>query len=1087
MPTKLSLLLVGLTDETREEVERVLLDAGYVPTLAHAHSLPAIDAVLASPEDFDLILCEDTTALSCIPDALDAVHCVDAQLPLLILLEEHDSTAAADAIKAGVSDWIVTHHLHQRLPGAVDRALRQRRRTEEFETALAESRRRYQDLAEALPQVVFELDANGRFTYFSQRGLDLFGYTREDLERRPLVTTFIAEDERSMALGRLRGLFSGQEPVEGAEYTAVTSDGTKIPSLIYSAPVVQNGRVVGARGILMDMRAIRETEQQLRASEERYRRLVETMGDGLVVIGAGGIVTFANQAFLNMLELSTDEVLGRDVREVFGSESAGIVSEQIARRFGEGIPGRYELTTKTRSGRMLTLLVSATPLRDNDGRITDSLGVITDITERKQQEERNRLMTLRLALLNQLNEMLNAGESVDRIIATGADGLRDALQAQHVHVFTYHPGEDEGELVMQYSNLPDAMEREVFGKTFGERKLVLPLHSDSPISELYRRGEMLEVTEDKMAGMLAGISGMLDPAPVIQDVDIIHRIQMRYLCLMPLMRLGRSIGHLAIAHEQSVPFSDLEKDLIHAFAEQMATILDKARVEREITRLNSLLQAIIDNAATWFAVVDENEELIIWNRAAAEISGYSADGLPSLGELMRALYPDDDVRAEAYAQAEAAFSGERVEFESSITRADDRIRRIAWHVQSFQIGDGGRTLVIIGRDITERRELQEQLRRVQRLDAVGTLAGGIAHDFNNVLTAISGHSELLAASAEEDSKVRWHTAQIARNCQRASRLTRQLLAFSRKQPAEPQVIDLNRLIRDMEEMFRRVIPTDIDLQLDLGPDLGYTEIDRSQVEQIVMNVVLNARDAMPDGGELRVATRNATLAPDWRNELFDAQPGSYVTISVSDTGIGMDAETEARIFEPFFTTKQASDGTGLGLSTVYGLVRQNRGLATVYSEPGQGTLFRVYLPRVDTTEGDKEAAAKVDVEELRGDETLMVVEDAENLRDLIAAILKSFGYSVHIASNGREALVLEDQHRDEIDLVITDVVMPEMSGTELADQLIERRPELRVLFISGYPNDRAISAGRHDRRFSFLQKPFSAAELTSAVRGLLDG
>ncbi len=1086
MPTTLSLLLVGLTDETRKEVERVLLGAGYVPTFEHAQDLPEIQAALTSPDDFDLILCE-TGALSCFPDTLAAVQCLDARMPLIILSEEHNSTTAAEAIKAGISDWIVTHHLHQRLPGTVDRVLRERRRSEEFEQVLEESRRRYQDLAEALPQIVFELDANGRFTYVSQRGLDLFGFTREDLERRPLVTTFIAEDERPMALERLGRIFSGENPVEGAEYTAVASDGTKIPSLIYSAPVVQNGRVVGARGILVDMRTIRETERQLRASEERYRRLVETMGDGLVTIDADGVVTFANQAFLDMLELPSDRVLGQDLRVLYGAESAQIVSEQLARRLEGGAPGSYEVTTRMQSGRMLTLLITATPLRDNDGRVTGSLGVVTNITERKQQEERNRLIALRLTLLNQLNEMLNAGESVDEIIATGADGLRDALQAQHVHVFTRRESGDGDELVLRYSNMPPEVMNSVFGRTAQEMGLVLPLRPGIAAWPIYQSGKMLEMRADALTEAMERIREWTAPTRMIERMEIARRLGVSYMGMMPLMHGGHAIGHLAIAREEDRPFDELEADFIHAFAEQMAIILDKARVEREVARLNNLLQTIIDNAAVWFAVVDDSGELVIWNRAAAEISGYPADELPSLDELMRAFYPDDAARAEVYAQAEAAFNGERLEFESSITRADHRIRRIAWHLQSFETTDGGRRLVTIGRDVTESRELQEQLRRVQRLEAVGTLAGGIAHDFNNVLTAISGHSELLAAEAEEGGKVRWHASQIARNCERASRLTKQLLAFSRKQPAEPQVIDLNRLIREMEEMFRRVIPANIDLQLDLSPDLGYSEIDRSQVEQIVMNVVLNARDAMPDGGELRISTRNATLPPDSHNELFDAQPGSYVTIHVSDTGIGMDAETEAHIFEPFFTTKQATNGTGLGLSTVYGLVRQNRGLVTVYSEPGQGTLFRIYLPRVDTAEGATEAAAQVDVEVLRGDETLLVVEDAENLRDLIAAILESFGYSVHTAGEGKEALTLEEQHRDEIDLVITDVVMPEMSGTELADQLIERSPELSILFISGYPNDRAISAGRHDPRFSFLQKPFSASELTSAVRALLDG
>jgi len=553
------------------------------------------------------------------------------------------------------------------------------------------------------------------------------------------------------------------------------------------------------------------------------------------------------------------------------------------------------------------------------------------------------------------------------------------------------------------------------------------------------------------------------------------------------VRGGTEIGHLTISREQDEPLSELEKDLLRTFAEHMAVILDKARGEQEIARLNHFLQAIIDNAAVWFSVTDEAEDLIVWNRAAAEISGYPREEIESSEHLMRLLYPDEDDRREAYEHVWAPFRGERPEeFETSVTCADGSRRRMAWHLQAFMTADRGQGLVVVGRDVTESRELQEQLQRVQRMDAVGTLAGGIAHDFNNVLMAIIGHADLLAADADEGNRVRWHAAQISRNSERASRLTRQLLAFSRKQVSRPQVVDLNRLIREMEEMFRRVMPNSIELQLDLSSDLGYTEIDPSQVEQIVMNLALNARDAMPEGGQLRVTTSNSSLAQDRLSELFDAAPGNYVTIQVADTGIGMDEETEAHIFEPFFTTKQASGGTGLGLSTVYGLVRQNKGAVTVYSEPGEGTLFRVYLPRADSVEAADPEDDDASREALQGDETLLVVEDAGNLRELIATILASFGYTVHTAALGSEALEFERAHRGEIDLVITDVVMPEMSGTELADRLIEVAPELRVLFISGYPNDRAISAGRHDRRFSFLQKPFSALELGRTVRDMLD-
>ena len=1211
MPTKLSLLLVGSADETRLQVERILSDTDYEPQITIARDLPEMrDAVARLAPQLDLILCEQPRESDCVSHAISTLERAGAQIPLLVVSEEHDTKAAVSAINAGASDWIVFHHLQERLVPAIDRAMRdvrEHKHAAEVEAALENSRKHYQDLADALPQVVAELDLEGRCTFLNRRGQELFGYTSDDLERRPHITAFIAEDQSELARARLSRVMAGEVFDGGTEYVGIDRDGKRIPVLVYSAPILEGGEIVGVRGVLIDVTNIREAEAQLRASEERYRRLVETMGDGLITLARDGNITFVNQAIEDIFERTTEDVVGRHIGELFDEENAAIVARQLERRFREGVAAVYELGLQTTSGRKLNLLVTATPLRDESGEVVGSLGVITDITHqraaqenllrikvaldntsdaigiadanrvpvylnpsfetmfgwtaeqlrdaggpaanfaheedylrifkrldtdgrfigefegrhasghifpvmgridairdergepagfvavftditrRRQREERRRLNTARLALLNRLNRMLNAGEEVDSIIAVGADGLRDILHAHHVHIFMRTTGETGDELALRYSNMPREAEIRAFGEPLKHANMAMSLKPSSPIWHSYQTGEMVEARESDLPRTVNEIEGFVTPEPLVDGMDLMHTLGVKYICSMPLMRGEMAIGHLTISREQDEPFNDLEKDLLRAFAEHMAVILDKARSEQEITRLNHLLQAIIDNAAVWFSVTDEAEDLIIWNRAAAEISGYPPDEIESSQHLMRMLYPDEDDLREAYDHVAAAFRGEHLEeFETAVTCADGSHRRMAWHLQAFMTADRGQGLVVVGRDVTESRDLQEQLQRVQRMDAVGTLAGGIAHDFNNVLLAIIGHADLLALDAEEGSRARWHAAQISRNSERASRLTRQLLAFSRKQPSRPQVVDLNRLIREMEEMFRRVMPDNIDLQLDLSPDLGYTEIDPSQVEQIVMNLALNARDAMPRGGQLRVTTSNSSLARDRLSELFDAAPGSYVTIQVADTGVGMDEEIEAHIFEPFFTTKQATGGTGLGLSTVYGLVRQNKGAVTVYTEPGEGTLFRVYLPRADTGQPVEAQQDEADQEAVHGDETLLVVEDAENLRELIATILGSFGYTVHTAGMGTEALELERAHRGEIDLVITDVVMPEMAGTELADRLLEVAPELRILFISGYPNDRAISADQDDPRFSFLQKPFSALELGRRVREMLD-
>jgi PAS domain S-box-containing protein len=1215
MSTELTLLVVGAADSTRRQIQKILHESAWSTNIRHLSDFDRLPEVVEGPDQtstsFDLVLCETNGDPERVDRVLRTMETAGAEVPVLVLSESDSAEDAVDAMKAGAKDWIITHHLQQRLLPAIEHALQdvqQLRSSAQVAAALEDSRQRYHDLAEALPQVVYELDRQGRFTFCNRRGLELFGYTQEDLDRHPHVGTVVAEEDRARAMERVRNVLAGESSDRGAEYTILSSDGTRIPSLVYSGPIIQDGEVVGLRGVLTDLREIRETEKQLRQSEERYRRLVETMGDGLVTIDRNGIITFANQALARMIKQPLDQVQGRDVRTLLDEENAAILDRQIERRFNDGAPGVYELQVQAGPDEQVSLLITSTPLRDEHGRITASLAVITDITEqrraqehllriktaldnssdaigiansdrtpiylnpafekmfgcnaeqlreaggaranfaseedyervfqqvaaegtfvgefegqhisgrtfpvmgrvdtvrdsrgeltgivavftditrRRHREERQRLVNARLSLVNQLNQMLNAGDSIDEIIAAGADGLRDVLDAHHVHIFLRRSRDDRDELALRYSNMPQSRESQVFGRSGGDVEIVMPLHEEIQAWAIYQSGELMEVGEPDLRRTTRDIERWVTPEPNCSSPEIAKQLGMKYLCLAPLMRGERAIGHVTVSRSRDRPLTGVEKGLLEGFAQQMAVVLDKARTERELSRLNNFLQGIIENAAVWFSVIDERGDLVIWNRAAREISGYRHDQIESASDLMRLLYPDEQARREAMQYVTEAFAGTDLgEIETEIIRADGSRCRIAWHLRSFTADDGGTGLVTIGRDVTESRRLQEQLQRVQRMDAVGTLAGGIAHDFNNVLTAIIGHADLLASDAEENSRSRWHASQISRNAERASRLTRQLLAFSRRQPSRPQVVDLNHLIVEMEEMFRRIIPEDIDLQLDLCADLGCTRIDPSQTEQIVMNLVLNARDAMPGGGELRITTANAELGDSSVGELFDAEPGEYVSVEVEDTGVGMDEQTEARIFEPFFTTRHDSGGTGLGLSTVYGLVRQNEGAITVYSEAGEGTVFRIYLPRVDETAAAEAPLPEGAHTDLEGDETLLVVEDAENLRDLIGTILESFGYTVHTAARGDLALEVEQAHRGEIDMVVTDVVMPEMSGTELADRLLEVSPELQVLFISGYPSERAISAEHTDGRFSFLQKPFSAIELATRVRKMLDG
>jgi signal transduction histidine kinase/CheY-like chemotaxis protein len=387
-------------------------------------------------------------------------------------------------------------------------------------------------------------------------------------------------------------------------------------------------------------------------------------------------------------------------------------------------------------------------------------------------------------------------------------------------------------------------------------------------------------------------------------------------------------------------------------------------------------------------------------------------------------------------------------------------------------------------DITGRRLLEDQLRQARKMEAVGMLAGGVAHDFNNLLTIITGYSQLILNSLRHDDPNRHSAEQIMKAGERAAALTRQLLAFSRRQVLQPKVLDINRLVSGLSAMLQRLIGEDVDLRLVLPPDVGCVHADPGQVEQVLMNLVVNSRDAMPKGGTLTVETANVELDESYTNRHMEVKSGSYIMLAVSDNGAGMDEATRARLFEPFFTTKGAGKGTGLGLSTVFGIVKQSGGSLQVYSELGRGTSVKVFLPRIDQPAAlDPEAQHNVIG---RGHETILLVEDDDMVRNLVRETLKRAGYTVLDAASPVEARRASGEFHGTIHLLITDVVMPRTNGRELAEQLIVRRPKLKILYMSGYTDGAIASSGVSTREVAFLQKPFTPAGLIEKVREVLE-
>ncbi len=773
-------------------------------------------------------------------------------------------------------------------------------------------------------------------------------------------------------------------------------------------------------------------------------QILQSFADPILIVDRSYKALCVNQEFQRIFGYAPADILGRNIENLLFPADRAAEAQWIAQCLQRGEPLTLETQRRCHDGSLLDVSVSSAPLVV-DGQIVAFYAMYRDISERKRAEALS-------SALYRIAEKASQAQDLQQFFAA-VHGIVDELMCARNFAIAILDQESQ---LLSYPYFVD------------ERSSApAPAKPNSGLVE-----HVIQTAEPLLCSPeLAAKMKRHGAESALQWLGV------------PLKVNQRVFGALVLkSYSKSVHFGERDKDVLALVSQQLAAAIDHKRNEQALRRSEMRYRSLVQTAAYGIYRATFEGQFLDVNPALIGMLGYnSALEVLSLDPKKQIF---GDCREYQRLVEEFRRTGRVDGFEVRWKRKDGATITVRISGRAVAAGDGpADVLEAIAEDVTERRVLEDQFRQSQKMEAVGRLAGGIAHDFNNLLMVISGYTEVLLDHLELAHPLHTKAEAIQQASDRATTLTRQLLAFSRKQLLELKVVDVNSIVHDMERLLRPLIGEDIELTTQLAPNIGCTRADAGQLEQVIMNLVVNAKDAMPNGGKLSIATASVTLDDSYRPENTFIQHGPYVMISVSDNGQGMDRETQARIFEPFFTTKEKGKGTGLGLSTVYGIIKQSGGYIFVQSELGRGTVFTIYLPRVDEPSEAHGVVAGTPAA-IGGSETILLVEDEDSVRQLVRETLDARGYRVLEAPNGQAALALAAAHAEPIDLVITDVVMPGLSGPELVQQLAAERPDLKVLYLSGYAQE-AFSIPRDAAQKTFLQKPFTLQSLSRKVREIL--
>jgi two-component system, cell cycle sensor histidine kinase and response regulator CckA len=780
-------------------------------------------------------------------------------------------------------------------------------------------------------------------------------------------------------------------------------------------------------------------------------QLVECAPEAITILDPEYRIMRINGEFTRIFGFDPEEALGQRIDSLIVPPDRSAETCWIAELLVKGQKVVLETKRQRKDGTLLDVFISTAPIVI-DGKQAAMCVLYRDISEQKRTEALH-------SALYRITQKTSTAEDLQQFYAAVHGIVGELMYARNFYIAVYDP-------LTQLLNFP-YFEAE-------EDPRPAPKKLGNGLTEyVLRTGEPLLCTPEVFDGLVKR-----------GEVELIGASSLDWLGV-PLKAGNITFGVLVVqSYSGNVRFGEKEREILQFVSQQLASAIEYKRNEEALRRSEARYRSLVQSAVYGIYRSSLEGRFFDVNPALIAMLGYDS------AEDVLALDPKMDVFLDRAEQARVMGEFQRG---ARLDNVEVRWKRKDGSAITVRLSgrvvnspeETAEVVEVIAEDITERRVLENQFRQAQKMEAVGRLAGGVAHDFNNLLMVISGYTEVLLEHTRKSNPMYPKIEAIHQATDRATTLTRQLLAFSRKQLLELKVVDLNIIVEDMERLLRPLIGENIELQTQLAPDLGRTRADAGQIEQVIMNLVVNSKDAMPDGGRITIQSANARLNhDDLRREYSYIQPGDYVVLSVTDTGHGMDKETQLRIFEPFFTTKEKGKGTGLGLSTVYGIIKQSGGYVLVESELQRGTTFRIYLPRVEDAL-EPAGALGASSSQSGGSETVLLVEDEESVRQLVRETLESKGYKVLEADHGDAALQIATAHPGQIDMLITDVVMPGMSGRELSAKLCASYPQTKVLYLSGYTEDAIAHEGVLDSGTAFLQKPFTLQMLARKVREVL--